>query len=292
MRAAALARISLFHAAMSTIDRDGTTLSFVHTGSGTPVLCLHSSAGTSVQWKRLGADLERSYHVLAPDLHGHGGTSPWTRSRSMRLADEVALLMPLVSALPAPIHLIGHSYGGAVALKMALTMPERIHSITLFEPVLFAFLGRLGAHAAYAEVSQVAEACVSSVQEGRPAEAARAFVDYWNGSGSWAQLQERHRLVIERSMPSVARHWDAIFSEPMSLDECAGLRVPTLLLSGDRGPAPVRRVTALLAGVLPNVIHGVVAGAGHMAPVTHADAVNAAIAAHLARHPIGAAVAA
>ena len=277
---------------MTAIALDDTTLSYVHTGSGTPVLCLHSSAGSSVQWKRLGAELEGHYHVLAPDLHGHGGTSPWGQSRTMRLSDEVALLMPLVSALPAPIHLIGHSYGGAVALKMALTMPERIRSLTLFEPVLFAFLGRLGAYEAYAEVNQVAEACVSSVQAGRPAEAARAFVDYWNGAGSWAGLPDRQRAIIERSMPSVARHWDAIFGETMSLNDCARLRVPTLLLAGDRGPNPVRRVVELLAGALPNTVHGVIAGAGHMAPVTHADAVNAAIVAHLARHPVGAAAAA
>jgi Predicted hydrolases or acyltransferases (alpha/beta hydrolase superfamily) len=277
---------------MTSIANDDTTLSFVHTGSGTPVLCLHSSAGSSVQWKRLAAELERGYHVLAPDLHGHGGTSPWSRSRSMRLSDEVALLTPLVSGLPAPIHLVGHSYGGAVALKLALTMPERIRTLTLFEPVLFAFLGRLGAHAAYAEVSQVAEACVSAVQAGRPAEAARAFVDYWNGAGSWAGLPDRQRVIIERSMPSVARHWDAVLGETMSLDDCARLRIPTLLLAGDRGPSPVRRVVDLLAGALPNAIHGVIAGAGHMAPVTHADAVNAAITAHLGRHPVGAAVAA
>ena len=277
---------------MTAITNDDTTLSYVHTGAGTPVLCLHSSAGSSVQWKRLAAELERRYHVLAPDLHGHGATSPWSLPRTMRLSDEVALLMPLVSALPAPIHLIGHSYGGAVALKMALSMPERIQSLTLFEPVLFAFLRRLGPKAAYAEVSQVAEACVSAVQDGRPAEAARAFVDYWNGAGSWAGLPDRQRVIIERSMSAVARHWDAVFGEPMSLDECAGLHVPTLLLAGDRGPSPVRRVVELLAGVLPSTIHGVVAGAGHMAPVTHADAVNAAITAHLTRHPIGAVAAA
>ena len=267
---------------------DGTTLSFAHTGSGVPVLCLHSSAVSSAQWKRLGTDLERRYHVLAPDLHGHGGTSAWTYLRPMRLADEIALLLPLVDAVPAPLHLVGHSYGGAIALKMALAMPERIRSLTLFEPVLFALLGRLGDHAAYAEISQIADGCVTAVQDGRPAEAARVFVDYWNGPGSWARLPDRQRVIIERAMPSVARQWDAIFSDTLSLEDCARLRVPTLLLAGDRGPTPVRRVVELLACALPTAIHGVIAGAGHMAPVTHPAAVNAAISAHLSRHPVGA----
>jgi pimeloyl-ACP methyl ester carboxylesterase len=272
---------------MPAIATDGTTLSFFHTGAGAPVVCLHSSAGSSGQWRRLGTELEQRYHVLAPDLHGHGGTSPWTYSRPMRLADEVALLRPLLAALPSPLHLVGHSYGGAVALKMALAMPERIRSLTLIEPVLFALLRRQGEHAAYAEISQIAEGCVSAVQAGRPAAAARLFVDYWNGPGSWARLPDHVRAVVERAIPSVARQWGAIFSDSTSLDDCRDLRVPTLLLGGDRSPSPARQVGQILAGALPDAIQGVVAGAGHMAPLTHAAAVNAAIAAHLGRHPAG-----
>ena len=271
---------------MTTIATDGTTLSFSHRGAGPSVLCLHSSAGSSAQWRRLGAELELRYHVLAPDFRGHGGTSPWTSSRPMRLADEAALLTPLVATLPSPLHLVGHSYGGAVALKMALAMPERFRSLTLIEPVLFALLRRQGEHEAYVEISEIAEGCVSAVQTGRPAAAARLFVDYWNGAGSWAHLPDHVRADVERAIPSVARQWEAIFADPTSLDDCRDLRVPTLLLGGDRGPAPARRVSQILAGALPEAIHAVIAGAGHMSPVTHPAAVNAAIAAHLARHPV------
>src|SRR5206468_11485635 len=54
------------------------------------------------------------------------------------LADEAALLGEQLEAAEGPIHLVGHSYGGAVAFKMATSEPwaSRIRSLTLIEPVL------------------------------------------------------------------------------------------------------------------------------------------------------------
>ena len=273
---------------MPAIATDGVTLSFDHTGAGVPVLCLHSSASSSAQWRRLAGELASRYHVLAADLHGHGGTSAWPYTRPMRLADEVALLRPLLAALPSPIHLIGHSYGGAVAAKVALAMPERIRSLVLVEPVLLALLHTHGEHAAYVEASQIAQDCVSHVQAGRPAAAARNFVDYWCGVGEWGRLADHARVRVERAIPSVARQWEAIFADSTTLAEYAGLRMPTLLLTGDHGPIAARRVTELLAGVVPHAVHRVITGAGHMAPLTHAAPVNAAITTHLTGHHTGA----
>ena len=287
-----LARISLSAQHMPAIATDGVTLSFDHTGAGVPVVCLHSSASSSAQWRRLAGEMASRYHVLAADLHGHGGTSPWPYTRPMRLADEVELMRPLLAALSSPIHLIGHSYGGVVAAKIALAMPERVRSLVLVEPVLLALLGTQGEHAAYAEASHIAQDCVSQVRAGRPAAAARNFVDYWCGVGEWARMADHVRVRIERAIPSVARQWEAIFADTTPLADYARLRMPTLLLAGDHGPITARRVTELLAGVVPHAVHRVIVGAGHMAPVTHAAPVNAAITAHLAGPHSGASAAA
>ncbi|HKZ06247.1 MAG TPA: alpha/beta hydrolase [Methylomirabilota bacterium] len=270
---------------MPAISTDGVTLSFVHTGTGAPVFCLHSSGGSGGQWKRLGAELSPRYHVLAPDLHGHGGTSPWPYARPLRLSDEVALVEPLLTALPSPVHLIGHSYGGAVALKLALAAPARLRSLTLIEPVLFALLDPQNDPSDYLEVSQIAENTVRAVRAGQPAAAARLFVDYWSGAGAWAGLPDHARAVVERSIPAVARHWEAVLGDGMTLADLSAFPVPTLLLAGDHGPRPARRVTERLAATLPEAVLGMIAGAGHMSPLTHSAAVNAAIVKHLARHP-------
>ena len=73
----------------------------------------------------------------------------------------------------------------------------------------------------------------------------------------------------------------AVFADPTPLEAYRWLRVPTLILRGEVSPGPARRVAALLSATLPDARMSTVKGAGHMLPLTHRDAVNAAIAAHL-----------
>ena len=73
----------------------------------------------------------------------------------------------------------------------------------------------------------------------------------------------------------------AALSEPMPLYAFRRLRMPTLLLEGDRSPEPVREVTRLLGRTLPEARLTSIAGAGHMLPLTHAPLVEPMIEAHL-----------
>ena len=78
--------------------------------------------------------------MLAIDLYGAGRSPQWPSARPLSLAEEVALLAPVLASTERPFHLIGHSYGGAVALRAALTHPEKLASLIVFEPVLFSLL--------------------------------------------------------------------------------------------------------------------------------------------------------
>ena len=127
---------------MPSIDVNGAKLSYRESGaaSGRPVVLLHSSANSGAQWRALRADTEARYRVLALDLYGYGGTDPWPGHRALTLADEAALAEALIERCDAPVHLIGHSYGGAVALRVALHRPESIATLTLIEPTAFNLL--------------------------------------------------------------------------------------------------------------------------------------------------------
>jgi pimeloyl-ACP methyl ester carboxylesterase len=78
----------------------------------------------------------------------------------------------------------------------------------------------------------------------------------------------------------VARHFEALFADPLPFDRLRALRVPTLVLLGDRSPAPARAVSECL-GALPFVTVESLPGVGHMGPITHPEEVNARIARHL-----------
>ena len=109
-------------------------------GSGPTVVCMHASASSSTQWRALSEALSDRFRVVAVDLYGCGRTAAWPQQRPLGLDDEVALLEPVWRSAGPRFHIVGHSYGGAVALKAALTHGKRVASLTVYEPVLFGVL--------------------------------------------------------------------------------------------------------------------------------------------------------
>ena len=107
------------------------------------VIALHCSLGSGRQWTRLTAELGTSYRVIAPDISGYGSQLGWT-DLPMTLADEVAHLGAAIDRVEGPLHLVGHSYGGAIAFKIATAsrFADRVRSLTLIEPVLPTLLRR------------------------------------------------------------------------------------------------------------------------------------------------------
>src|SRR5512139_2504524 len=94
-------------------------LSFREAGSGLGVVCIHSNASNAGQWRALMDLLASEFHVLAPDLYDSGKSPAWRSDRVIRLQDEIALIEPALMRAGAPLALVGHSYGAAVALMAA-----------------------------------------------------------------------------------------------------------------------------------------------------------------------------
>jgi len=113
---------------------------FREAGAGPGVVCIHSNASTSSQWRALMDCLSTHYRVFAPDSLGAGKSPAWPAHHVVTLRDEVAFLETVFAEAGEPFFLAGHSYGGAVALIAALDRPERIRAIALYEPTLFALL--------------------------------------------------------------------------------------------------------------------------------------------------------
>jgi pimeloyl-ACP methyl ester carboxylesterase len=248
------------------------------------VVCLHASASSGRQWQALGRRLAGRYRVLSPDLYGAGDSPPWPAEREPTLADEVALLEPVLEAAGEPVHLVGHSYGGAVAARAALTYPGRFRSLVLIEPVLFGLLlAEDPGQRAAREVVAVCQHTRTAVELGALDSAARRFIDYWMGPGAWAGMPPHRRAAAARAMRAVSSEWSAIFAETTPLAAYASLDLPTLYVVGGKSPASTRAVARLLTRALPDVSTAELAEAGHMAPITHPDLVSAAIEAHIAQ---------
>src|SRR6185436_7111606 len=113
--------------------------------------------------------------------------------------------------------------------------------------------------------------------------AARAFVNYWGGTGAWSALPPAQQQVVQNRIAAVPLHFDALFRAAWQPQHLRSLTMPTLLMHGSTTRTPARRVVDVLASELPCAKRLEVAGAGHLGPITHAPRVNAAILSHLAR---------
>ena len=107
-------------------------------------IALHCSGAGASQWCYLADALGSRYEVLAPEHYGCESSGPWTGEHAFTLADEAARAIALIDKSEEKVHLVGHSYGGGVALHVALARPDRIASMALYEPSAFHLLRQMG----------------------------------------------------------------------------------------------------------------------------------------------------
>jgi len=258
---------------------------FREAGSGPSVICLHANASSSGQWRALMENLAPRFRVLAADSYGAGRSPAWPTDRPLSLSDEVALLDPLFARVREPVSLVAHSYGAAVALIAALERPDRVHSLALYEPTLFALLDQESPQPNDADgIRRALALAAAALDAGDTAQAARCFVDFWAGPGTWDRTPEERQGSIAASVTNIRGWADALFREPTPLRAFSWLGVPVLYMVGKHSPAPARGVARVLTPALPRVQVVEFEGMGHMGPVTHPELVNGVIARFLERH--------
>jgi len=236
------------------------------------IVLLHCSGSSGAQWRALTAQLGGGDRVLAPELSSHG-----------TLAREAGPIRSLMGRLDEPVHLVGHSYGGAVALHIARTRPERVRSLTLVEPSAFHLLrdGEAIDAVALMEIIEVALDVRLALAAGDLGSGFGRFVDYWSGPGSWAAMPPEKRAAFAPQLAKVALDFDALLGDPAGLEDVRELGVPTLIVQGGATRLPSRCVCGLLRAAMPQAKFEMVPDAGHMLPITHRDEVNALIAEHI-----------
>lgn len=258
-------------------------------GAGPGIVCLHSNASSSAQWRGLIDRLAPKFRVLAPDAYGSGRSPEWPPDRAIRLQDEAALIEPVLARAGSPLVLVGHSYGAAVALIAALADPGRARAMALYEPTLFALLEAQAPRPNEADgIRNAVAAAAAALDRGDEDGAAQEFIDYWMGSGAWQQTPPQRKPAIAASVVNVRRWSYALFTEPTPLAAFGSLHVPVLYMLGRQSTASARGVARLLTATLPRVEVIEFDGLGHMGPITHGEVVNEAIAGFLARASAGA----
>ena len=243
------------------------------------VICLHASGGSGAQWRALAHELGPGFDVVTPDLYGHGATPAWPGPASDIVAADAARIAGLVAKAGRAVHLVGHSYGGVIALRVALLRPASVASVAVYEPVAFRVLFDYNLrHRSAAEVAEIAGNVRRALNGGDCDQAAERFVDYWSGTGQWRRLSPAQRSALARRMPVLDGHFKSLRGDAVRLRDYARVVAPVLYLAGRDSRGSVRRIAELMAYALPHVERVTFGGMGHLGPITHEQAVVRKIA--------------
>ena len=245
---------------------------------------VHCSLAHSGAWRGLERRLSNELTMVALDLPGHGRSADWDgtgdyQDRAVQIAEAL-----LDQEVPGTVDLIGHSFGGTIALRLAQCHPDRVRSLALFEPVLFAAAKD---HPAFAEnLAYMDGPFMAALQAGDRLEAARLFNIMWGRDAAWRALPLSLREDMAQRIHLIPAGNPVTYQDvhdqaaPGALENLA---IPVLLMEGARSPALVAAVHDVLAARLPNVKRHIFEGAGHMGPITHPEDVGDVISGFLSQ---------
>ena len=265
----------------------GIRMGWLCEGEGEAVVLLHSSMSSKVQWFSLMEELKQTHQVVAVDLYGYGDAPCVSDEQAghFSLDDELTLIrQALAHHVPGdtPFHLVGHSYGGAVAMHLALEMPERIRSISLYEPMANHVVREIDDNL-YEKQKTLMGSVIEEINRGHLKTGASMFVDFFSGEGLFHKLPGEVQDMLAGCVRKMPLDYFASAHKGLRMGRYGKLSAPTCLMAGRRSPDLSYEISRALSGVIPDVDYHLV-DAGHMAPLTHGPKVNPIIAAHVRRH--------
>ncbi|MCU0482807.1 MAG: alpha/beta fold hydrolase [Chloroflexi bacterium] len=236
------------------------------------VVLLHATLSTGRQLGALARELAApgDLRVLAPDRRG-SGTRRLDDPRPVSIDEHLADLAALLDAegIERAI-LVGHSFGGALAIEAAARLPDRVAGVVAYEPP-YGPLAEPDVRVAFADL---ARATAESFAAGGPGAAAAVFVDGVGGPGSWDALPDRTRAFLVREGAGALADAGLTGLRPEGL---AAISCPVTILLGTASEPFYRPIAAALAARVRGARRVDLAGLRHTAPITDPVAIAAAV---------------
>ncbi len=241
------------------------------------VLAFHCSLAHAGTWRGLAHEMADEITLTGPDMLSHGKSPDWDgtgRFQDNMVAAGAALLT-------RPMDVIGHSFGGAIALRLAAQKPEMVRSLILYEPILFGIAEQDAPHLAQADRDSM-RPVRAALEADNPMDAARHFNQLWGepGGPEWSEMRAPTRAAMARAVSFFPATLDDIYGNPGRILDSGALdrvAMPVLLLNGAMSPDIVKCVSLGLVARLPDAVSQELDGAGHMGPISKPACVADAI---------------
>ncbi len=263
-------------------------LEYVDQGDGEPVLFIHGALLADAFAPLLSQPaLAERYRLISYHRRGYAGSSPHTGPCG--IAEQAADARALLDHLGIErAHLVGHSYGGAIAMQLAIDAPDRVASLALLESAgvptaswdLFVTGVGLPALARYAENDTAG--AVDSFLHGVCGPMTREVVDRVLPAGAFAQAQADGSTFFGTELPALGE-WS------LSPERAGRIGQPVLLVMGAESDAVIAvwsDVHMTLQQWFPQAEQAVLPGATHALQMANPAGMADVLAAFLARHPV------
>jgi esterase len=238
---------------------NGVRLYYEEHGDGAPILCIHGAGSTAMMWEDAVGELAGLGRVITYDRRGCTRSErpgPYERTTVTEQADDAAALLDSLDGWPAI--LIARSYGGAVAIDLALRYPERVRALALLEG------DALGLSPEGLEWTRRVLDRLREVAANDGADAVyEAVIDEVMGEGVWESFPVEVRRVLAENGPALLAELGYVDEVMPDASAFATIDKPTLLVAASDSPPPQRAMTEAMADALPNARTALVDG-GHL----------------------------
>jgi len=256
---------------MSTLNaqaHDFPGIDYVGTGTGPAVLFVPGSFSTTAAWAGVQKSMPPRFRMATTSLCGYGRTAESRRLDDCAMHHETSVIAEAARRIGNPVHLVGHSFGGTVALAAALAGVVDVISLTLFEPNPMRVARDLGAGQLVDEAYNMSQQFEAAHFAG-DTDAAGCIIDYWGKTGDFAALPPAVADYCRKTAFANVLDWRTAFSFHATAADLRRLACPTLVVRGGAAIPLMVQMTQALVENLPNARTAVVDGAGHFLINTH-----------------------
>jgi pimeloyl-ACP methyl ester carboxylesterase len=252
-------------------------------GSGPTVVLVPGSCSTGAAWRLLISEWDNQLRCVTTSLLGYGGTAERRTTNDTSISHEVDVVEWVIQrASGGHVHLVGHSFGGLVALAVALRNQVRLASLVIIEAPAAELLRERGEQQHYRAFRRMTDAYFAAF-EGGDAEAIAAMIDFYGGVGTFASWPPRVRAYAVETTAVNILDWASAYGFPLSAAALATIKIPTLVLRGGASHPAMQRANELLFECMNRAALATIDGAAHFMITTHAGEVGRLIGEHVDR---------
>jgi pimeloyl-ACP methyl ester carboxylesterase len=261
--------------AMGRIDYD-------ECGTGPTIVLVPGSCSTGAAWRPVVAAWDNRFRRVTTSLLGYGGTGERRTTADPSISHEAEMLESVIRRADGRVHLVGHSFGGLVALAVALRNRVPLASLAIIEAPAVELLRARKEDEHYRAFRQMTDIYFAAFEDGND-QAIEAMVDFYGGAGTFAAWPPRVRAYAVETTPTNILDWASAYGFPLTAELLGQVEVQMLVIRGGESHPAMQCANRLVSECMSEANLATIEGAAHFMIATHANEVARLVAQHVHR---------